>query len=192
MDDKLSPNECQFVSLEDIAEGNDKTPPISPLRHVKLFIRRHISPTQERALFRKADDAIDKLLNIKDKNTHDAKPESVKITHFKEGDMVRVRSKEEIMSTLDHFGKLKGCSFMENEMSLYCNTVHRIHKVMERFVDERELRVKKCKGLVLLDGVMCKGTTAFGRCDRSCFVFWREEWLEKIETPENETLNGEH
>jgi hypothetical protein len=66
-------------------------------------------------------------------------------------------------------------------MSPYCDSVHRVHKVMERFVDERELRVKKCKGLVLLDGVLCQGTTSFGRCDRSCYVFWREEWLEKIE-----------
>jgi hypothetical protein len=28
---------------------------------------------------------------------------------------------------------------------------------------------------------MCKGTAEFGTCDRSCFVFWREEWLEKID-----------
>lgn len=185
MDDKVNQNECQFVSLQGIAEGNDTTPPISPLRHMKLFIRRHISPSLERALFRKADNTIDKLLSIKGENTHATKLEpNAKTTHIKEGDMVLVRSKEEIKSTLDHFGKLKGCSFMEDEMSLYCGTVHRVHKVMERFVDERELRVKKCKGLVLLDGVMCQGTTAFGRCDRSCFVFWREEWLEKIETPE--------
>lgn len=188
MEEKVNQNECQFVSLQGIAEGNDKTPPISPLRHVKLFIRRHLSPKQERALFKKADDAIDKLLIIKGENTHTEKPESNIISiPLKEGDMVRVRSKEEIKLTLDHFGKLKGCSFMENEMTPYCGTVHRVHKIMERFVDERELRVKKCKGLVLLDGVMCQGTTAFGRCDRSCFVFWREEWLEKIESIDNET-----
>jgi hypothetical protein len=27
---------------------------------------------------------------------------------------------------------------------------------------------------------MCQGTKDFGRCDRSCFFFWREEWLEKL------------
>jgi len=41
--------------------------------------------------------------------------------------------------------------------------------------------VKKVKGVVLLDGVICRGTPAFGRCDRCCHLFWREEWLEKIE-----------
>lgn len=24
------------------------------------------------------------------------------------------------------------------------------------------------------------------RCDRSCFIFWREEWLEKIENQSSE------
>jgi len=28
----------------------------------------------------------------------------------------------------------------------------------------------------------CQGTSDYGRCDRSCFYFWREEWLEKINT----------
>ena len=37
------------------------------------------------------------------------------------------------------------------------------------------------QGIILLDGVMCQGTADFGSCDRSCFFFWREEWLEKID-----------
>jgi hypothetical protein len=58
-----------------------------------------------------------------------------------------------------------------------------VFKPLERFVDERDLRVKSSKGIVLLDGVTCQGTGDFGRCDRSCFLFWREEWLEKIDQP---------
>lgn len=179
MNQNVNQNECQFVSLRDIAEGNDKTPPISLVRHIKLFIRRHISPSQERNLYKQADAIIAKSKG-KGVSSHET-TKNIKILPLKEGDLVRVKSKEEIKSTLNNLGKLKGCSFMENEMSPYCGSVYRVHKTMERFVDERELRVKKCKGLILLDGVMCQGTTAFGRCDRSCYVFWREEWLEKIE-----------
>jgi hypothetical protein len=91
-----------------------------------------------------------------------------------------VRSQEEIEATLNHLRQARGCTFMA-EMASYCGTVQQVLKPMERFVDERDLRVKKCKGLILLEGVMCQGTTEFGRCDRSCFMFWREEWLEKIE-----------
>jgi hypothetical protein len=66
-------------------------------------------------------------------------------------------------------------------MEQYCGTTQRVFRRMERFVDERDLRVKKSRGIVLLEGVMCEGTAEFGPCDRSCLVFWREEWLEKLE-----------
>ena len=66
------------------------------------------------------------------------------------------------------------------QMEQYCSTTQRVFKSLARFVDERDLRVKKASGIVLLEGVMCQGTAEFGRCDRSCFLFWREEWLENI------------
>ena len=56
----INQDECQFASLRDVAEGYDKTPPASFVRHIKLFIRRHISPSQERALYKQADAIIAK------------------------------------------------------------------------------------------------------------------------------------
>jgi hypothetical protein len=99
---------------------------------------------------------------------------------FQEGDWVRVRSLDEIASTLDPFHELKGCAFLEN-MNEYCGSRQRVLKVMHRFLDERDYQVKKVHGVVLLENVICQGTPVFGPCDRSCFLFWREEWLEKIE-----------
>lgn len=99
---------------------------------------------------------------------------------LKSGDIVRVKSKEEIQATLNHWNQLKGCSFME-EMEPYCNTRRRVFKRVDQFLDERDYLVKKCRGIVLLEGVMCEGTRDFGPCDRSCFFFWREEWLRKID-----------
>jgi hypothetical protein len=96
------------------------------------------------------------------------------------GDRVRVRSREEIQATLDRWNGLRGCSFMK-EMAPFCDTTQRVHKPVLRFLDERDYRVKKTKGIVLLEGVYCQGTEKFGPCDRSCFFFWREEWLEKID-----------
>jgi len=98
---------------------------------------------------------------------------------LKKGDLVKVRSKEEILSTLDPFNELKGCAFLF-EMHQYCGTEQRVFKSMERFMDERDYKVKKTKGLILLENNFCTGTPVFGKCDRSCFLFWREEWLEKI------------
>jgi hypothetical protein len=97
------------------------------------------------------------------------------------GDWVRVRSREEIQATLDRWQELKGCAFLDN-MWEYCDTAQRVLQPMERFLDERDYKVKKCRGIVLLEGVICRGTPVFGQCDRCCHLFWREEWLEKIDT----------
>ena len=99
---------------------------------------------------------------------------------FREGDNVQVRSKEEITSTLDPFNELKGCSFLP-EMHQYCGSEQRVFKSMRHFMDERDYKLKKTHGLVLLENVFCNGTPVFGPCDRSCFLFWREEWLKKVE-----------
>jgi hypothetical protein len=97
------------------------------------------------------------------------------------GDFVRVRSKEEIESTLDKWNQLKRCSFME-EMWPYCGTEQRVVKRVQKFLDERDYLLKKCNGIVILENVFCEGTKDFGGCDRTCFFFWREEWLEKLES----------
>lgn len=98
---------------------------------------------------------------------------------FKTGDLVRVRARAEISATLNPFKESKGCAFL-TEMQQYCGTTQRVLQVMERFLDERDYKVKKARGIVLLEGVICRGTPAFGRCDRCCHFFWREEWLERI------------
>lgn len=98
------------------------------------------------------------------------------------GDWVRVRSAEEIQATLDSWNELKGCAFLAG-MWQYCGTTQKVLQPMERFLDERDYKVKKCKGIILLDGVICHGTPVFGRCDRCCHLFWRQEWLEKIDGP---------
>jgi hypothetical protein len=104
------------------------------------------------------------------------------IGSLKPGDMVRIRSANEIKATLDRWNQTGRCAFME-EMWDYCGSTQRVLKRVEKFLDERDYLVKKCTGIILLDGVYCHGTVDFGECDRTCFIFWREEWLEKVDTP---------
>jgi len=100
---------------------------------------------------------------------------------FKEGDMVRIRSKEEIQQTLDKNNRLAGCLFME-EMWQYCETEHKILKKVDYFYDEANRRMCKARSTVLLDSVYCSGKFQQYKpeCDRSCLLFWKEDWLEKI------------
>lgn len=98
---------------------------------------------------------------------------------FQQGDWVRVRLIEEIRSTLDPFNELKGCAFLP-EMEDYCGTKQRVFRSMQNFMDERDYKLKKVRGVILLENVFCSGTPTFGACDRCCLLFWREEWLERV------------
>jgi hypothetical protein len=98
---------------------------------------------------------------------------------LRQGQKVRVRSKEEIISTLDPLNELKGCSFLD-DMQKYCGSEQRVLRSMKYFMDERDYKRKKTRGLILLENIMCNGTPVFGSCDRCCFLFWREEWLERM------------
>lgn len=107
-------------------------------------------------------------------------------TIIQPGDIVRVKSKKDIQSTLNRWNKLNGCAFME-EMWPYCGTQQRVFKRVNKFLDERDYLMKKCNNIVLLEGIICTGTKDFGPCDRSCFFFWRDEWLEKIDADQQST-----
>ena len=113
----------------------------------------------------------DKTLNRIEMNTGE---ESLKA-----GDMVRVRSINEIRETLNEDNWLRGCKFMP-EMEQYCGTIQRIYKPVNRFLNECDYTIRKAKGLILLENVFCQGVAGAGPCDRSCFYFWRVEWLERV------------
>jgi hypothetical protein len=105
----------------------------------------------------------------------------LKVFNFKPGDIVKVRSKAEILQTLDKRNRLKGCYFMD-EMWQYCGTKQRVLKRVDHFFDECKDLMRKTHNIVLLDGLQCSGELGYNeKCDRMCYFFWREEWLEKIE-----------
>lgn len=113
---------------------------------------------------------------LKEENLHAEKKSQQAL---KSGDLVQVKSRHQIEESLDRWNHYKGCGFME-EMWSYCGTTQKVLKRVERFLDERDYLIKKCNGIVLLENILCEGTKDFGPCDRTCFYFWREEWLQKI------------
>jgi hypothetical protein len=100
------------------------------------------------------------------------------ILNLKPGDWVEVRSAREIFATLDAKGKLRGLAFTP-EMMKFCGMKFKVYKKLEKIVLEATGEMRKIKTpTVLLEGVFCDGK-AHGNCDRSCFCFWREEWLRR-------------
>ena len=174
-------NGCQIPSLPKIAEGKADFEPQPIDKRIKRALARpwnyYVKKYLKRIMrwFSKLSDR-NQPISAQQKQVEEKK----NVVHLQGGDWVRVRSLEEIQGTLNRFKELKGCAFLE-DMKQYCGTEQRVFKVLERFLDERDYQVKKARGIVLLDGVYCQGTPVFGRCDRSCLSFWREEWLEKIE-----------
>lgn len=100
---------------------------------------------------------------------------------FNIGEIVKVRSKEEIAKSLDWFNKLDGCLFMD-QMWEYCGQRFKILKIVRNFFDEYKYKMYRPRvPLYLLESLICKGEVkSFGKqCDRSCYLLWHEDWLEE-------------
>jgi hypothetical protein len=172
---------CQIPGYQRLNDGEVEEGSPSPLRLIKRAFARPwnygVKPKLKRFIRRLY------AWNTKFQSRNKIAPlpaSPIQQVHLQAGDRVRVRSQEEIEAMLDPFKELKGCAFLEY-MKQYCGTNQRVLQPLERFLDERDYKVKKAKGIVLLEGILCYGTPVFGRCDRACHLFWREEWLEKID-----------
>lgn len=161
--------ECQIHSLSELVEPLGKLESARQLKNrVRGFAKRRLCYVQN--TLREVLHSISGKKENPMKRTEELQP----------GDIVVILPREEIRQTLNQWNRLKGLTFME-EMWEYCDTKQRILKRVNTLLDERDYKMKKCKGLVILDGVLCSGTTDLGTCDRSCFFFWREEWLKKAD-----------
>ncbi len=175
---------CQLPTLPRISEGEVETGPRSPIKRFKYALAKpwnSFVKVQIRNAYRSAVKTAVRL-GLRKKKALPIPVSGDPTAHLQAGDWVRVRSQAEIEATLDPFKELKGCAFLEY-MAPYCGTIQRVLKPVERFLDERDYKVKKSNGVILLENNICQGTPVFGRCDRGCHLFWREEWLEKVEGP---------
>lgn len=98
---------------------------------------------------------------------------------LKPGDLVRIKSKDEIIATLDTSNRNRGLSF-DVEMTPYCGRTARVLARVERLVDETTGNMLEIKSdRIVLEGIYCK--TDYHRfCTRAIYQYWREIWLEKI------------
>jgi hypothetical protein len=95
---------------------------------------------------------------------------------FCPGDLVEIRSLDEILQTLGDNGTLDGVPFMP-EMAAYCGTHARVLRRVDKLNDWiHRSGLKRMHGLVLLAGLRCDGS-AHGNCQSNCHLRWREEWL---------------
>lgn len=99
------------------------------------------------------------------------------------GELVQVKSHDEIVKTLNKSNKNRGLKF-DVEMVPYCGSVHRVHARVERIINEGTGKMMVLPGeCVILEGVVCRAQYSEYRmfCPRNIFPFWREIWLKRVE-----------
>jgi hypothetical protein len=109
---------------------------------------------------------------------------------FVAGDLVQVRSKEEILASLDKNGQLEALPFMP-EMFNLCGKQFRVFRRAHKTCDPPNgLRGRRMPQSVHLEGVRCNGE-AHGGCQARCLIFWKETWLKRVEEGSGGTTEGE-
>jgi hypothetical protein len=100
------------------------------------------------------------------------------------GDLVEVKTPDEILRTLDAEGTVDQLPFMR-EMAEYCGRRFRVSRRVVKICASgmkggSVLRGFRADDVVLLEGLRCPGTDHDG-CQKACTIFWREAWLRKVE-----------
>src|SRR5215210_7288694 len=98
---------------------------------------------------------------------------------LKVGDLVEVRSAEEILATLDERGELENLPFMP-EMLAFCGRQLSVHKVAHKLCDTISgSGMRRMTNAVHLTDSRCDGS-AHGGCQTACSIYWKEQWLRRV------------
>jgi hypothetical protein len=105
------------------------------------------------------------------------------VLNLQAGELVQVRSKREIMRTINANRHNRGLSF-DVEMVPFCGKTFRVLRRVDRIIDEKTGRMLHIQGdCLILSGVTCGGCLSRNRlfCPRSIYPYWREIWLKRVE-----------
>jgi hypothetical protein len=95
------------------------------------------------------------------------------------GELVEVKSREEIFATLDQTGSNRGLRF-DIEMLRYCGQRARVQRRVNRLIDEKTGKMVHIKGdCIVLDGFIC-AADYHQSCPRGIEEYWREIWLRRV------------
>ena len=103
----------------------------------------------------------------------------VEVLGLQPGELVQVRSREEIIATLDKNKKNRGLLF-DGEMLPFCGGIYRVLRRVHHIVNEQNGKMMDMKyPCIVLEGVFCKSD--YNRfCPRAIYCYWRENWLQRV------------
>jgi len=98
------------------------------------------------------------------------------------GELVEIKSLEEMRETLDRNGRNRGL-VCDIELKKFCGQRYRVRGRLDRMISEATGQMRRVEGTVVLDGNTCMCARALGGCPRLEFCYWREVWLKRVEEP---------
>ena len=102
----------------------------------------------------------------------------LEVLDLQPGELVQVRSQEEIIATLDKQNRNRGLLF-DGEMLTYCGGIYRVLRRVDRIVDEKTGKMMEMKNpCIVLEGVACR-SDYHRLCPRAIYHYWRESWLKR-------------
>ncbi len=102
------------------------------------------------------------------------------LLHLQPGDLVEVKSRAEILATLN--GRLNRGMAFAPEMVRYCGGTYRVRARAEEIIDEKTgLMIRLGNDCIILEDVVCQSECSSRRlfCPRSIYPYWREIWLRR-------------
>ncbi|MGA9362867.1 MAG: hypothetical protein WBW16_00680 [Bacteroidota bacterium] len=99
------------------------------------------------------------------------------VLNLQPGELVEVKSRKEILDTLDARGRNRGLR-IDHEMLRHCGHRFRVLQRVDRIILETTGTMKKIHNTVALD-VVCEGLCRRA-CARSSYPMWREAWLKRV------------
>src|SRR5688500_4173140 len=101
-------------------------------------------------------------------------------TEFRVGDLVEVRSKDEILRTLDKNGRFEQVPFMP-QMFEYCGKRFRVSKRAHKFCDTaNSTGARQINNVVHLEDLRCSGRDYDG-CQSACLLYFKDVWLKPVQ-----------
>jgi len=103
----------------------------------------------------------------------------IELLNLQPGELVQVRSKEEIFATLDKQFRNRGLLF-DGELLTYCGGIYRVLRRVNQIIDEKTGKMMHMKyPCIILEGVACRSDN-HRLCPKAIYHYWRENWLERV------------
>jgi hypothetical protein len=110
------------------------------------------------------------------------KPTPSAVLNLQPGELVRVKSHDKILETVDASNKNRGM-YWDAELVPYCGGTYQVLTRVTKLIDEKTAKLVEMKTpCIILEGVVCQARYSPCRmlCPKSMYPYWREIWLERV------------